>query len=197
MTDLEKKKDEYAQSVDKLHHGRHGRSKQSKEENLSLPLPTQVLVNRFVETLRANWHENLVSITLYGSVARGDYRPDSDIDLLIICERLPRSQLERRRQMTKLVSKLDSEVVALWDKGYYHHFSTLIKTRQEACNVSPIYLDLVEDAVILYDKDNFFHTILSNLRDRLRELGARRIYVGKKWYWDVCPESRFGETVTL
>jgi predicted nucleotidyltransferase len=195
MTDSGKKKDEYAQLVDKFSHGRHGSSREGDEE--SSPLPTQLLVDKFVQMLRANWHENLVSIILYGSVARGDYRPDSDIDLLIVCERLPQSQLERRRQMTELVSKLDNEVAALWDKGYYHHFSTLIKTREEAYNVSPIYLDLVEDAVILYDKDDFFHIILSDLGDRLQELGARRIYVGKKWYWDICPESKFGETVTL
>ena len=46
---------------------------------------------------------------------------------------------------------------------------------------------MVEDAVVLYDKDLFFETILERLRKRLKELGAKRIWVGDKWYWMLKP----------
>jgi len=56
---------------------------------------------------------------------------------------------------------------------------------------------MVEDAVVLYDKDMFFETILERLRKMLKELGAKRIWVGDKWYWMLKPDIRFGEVVEI
>jgi predicted nucleotidyltransferase len=159
--------------------------------------PVEILIEKFVDKLKRSWGDNLVSIVLYGSVAREDYRPDSDIDLLIIGEHLPVNQLERRSEMTQLTSQLDKDIAAFWDKGYYHYFSTIMKTREEARHVVPIYLDMVEDAIILYDKDGFFQSILSQLKEKLERLGAKRVYIGKNWYWDLAPNAKFGETVIL
>ena len=39
----------------------------------------------------------LVSAVLFGSVARGTARPDSDVDLLLVAHGLPRSFRDRRR----------------------------------------------------------------------------------------------------
>ena len=39
---------------------------------------------RYAELLRQTLGDNLVSVVLFGSVARGEARPDSDIDLLIV-----------------------------------------------------------------------------------------------------------------
>jgi len=36
---------------------------------------------------------------------------------------------------------------------------------------------MVEDAVVLYDRENFFTNILNNLREKLRELGAERVEI--------------------
>ena len=49
--------------------------------------------------------------------------------------------------------------------------------------ISPLYLDMVEDAIIVYDKDDFFRKILQNVRNRLKELGSKRVRMGKRWYW--------------
>jgi hypothetical protein len=56
---------------------------------------------------------------------------------------------------------------------------------------------MVEDAVILYDKDGFFSRVMDRLRGRLRELGARRIWVGDRWYWMLKPDIKFGEVVNI
>ena len=50
---------------------------------------------------------------------------------------------------------------------------------------------------MLYDKDMFFETILERLRKMLKELGAKRIWVGDKWYWMLKPDIRFGEVVEI
>lgn len=58
---------------------------------------------------------------------------------------------------------------------------------------SPLFLDLIEDAVILFDRDGFFAGILERFRKRLQELGARRIWKGDWWYWELKPDYKPGE----
>jgi len=47
------------------------------------------LARRYTDLLRSHLRERLVSVVLFGSVARGDASPASDIDLLIVAEDLP------------------------------------------------------------------------------------------------------------
>jgi lipid A disaccharide synthetase len=56
---------------------------------------------------------------------------------------------------------------------------------------------MVYDAVILYDKDGFFESVLDRLRARLNELGAQRIVVGRNWYWRLKRDFRFGEVIEI
>lgn len=56
---------------------------------------------------------------------------------------------------------------------------------------------MVEDAIILYDKDNFFENILNSLRRRLKELGAERKKLGKKWYWVLKKDYKIGEVIEI
>ena len=43
----------------------------------------------FLRLLQSRWGEQLVSVVLFGSWARGEARAESDIDLLIISEHFP------------------------------------------------------------------------------------------------------------
>lgn len=56
---------------------------------------------------------------------------------------------------------------------------------------------MVEDAVILYDKEGFFAGILEKLRQRLFSLGSRRLVQGSVRYWDLKPDLRPGEIFEL
>ena len=53
------------------------------------------LARKFAHRLQVAWGENLVSVVLYGSVARGECHKDSDVDLLMIAEELPESRLRK------------------------------------------------------------------------------------------------------
>lgn len=44
------------------------------------------LLNRYVEDIRHIYGDSLRSVILYGSYARGDFRPDSDIDIMILVD---------------------------------------------------------------------------------------------------------------
>lgn len=157
----------------------------------------QALIERFVERLKEEFGDNLVSVVLHGSVARSDYRPDSDIDLLLVFEELPRNQFARRDMVLEIEREVERETPQRLEEGQYHVFTTILKTREEARHTAPYYLDMTTDAVILYDKGDFFHGVLDRLRARMKELGSRKVHVGEKWYWDLKPDIKFGEIIEL
>lgn len=88
-------------------------------------------------------------------MARGDNRKDSDIDLLIMVKDLPKSRIERYKIFEQLEAQLMEDIEKLYDEGYYVSFSPIMKTPEEASHFSPLYLDMIEDAIILFDKENF------------------------------------------
>lgn len=97
----------------------------------------------------------------------------------------------------ELEGYVEGDVEVLRRLGYNVDFSPIIKTVEEARRVSPLYLDMVEDAVILFDRDDFFTDILEKLRSRFRELGAERVWIGRRWYWRLEKDFRFGEVIEI
>jgi len=159
--------------------------------------PYRVLLKKLLKRLIMKLGNNLVSVVVYGSVARKTTRKNSDIDLLIIADSLPKSRMKRQELFLEIEKPLESMISDLWDKGFYTDFSPIILSVEEALKIRPIYLDMVEDAIIIYDKNGFFNKILNRLRKRLKELGAKRIWVGDKWYWMLKPDIKFGEIVEI
>jgi hypothetical protein len=137
--------------------------------------------------------EDLISVVLYGSVARQEASHTSDIDLLIIVKGLPKGQFARKGSLIEVDGKIAPALQALSSYGIDASFSRILKTPEEALRIVPLYLDLVEDAVLLLDREGFFETILLQVRDGLKRLGARRISSGRVRYWDLKPDLKPGE----
>ena len=159
--------------------------------------PYKTLISKLLETLIEFFGDRLVSLVVYGSVARGDTRSDSDIDLLVIAKELPRSRLARQDLFMKVEEHLAKILDSLRAQGIHVDFSPILRTPDEASRITPLYLDMVEDALIVYDRDEFFETVLRRLKNRLDELGAERIRVGKKWYWRLKKDYKFGEVIKI
>jgi len=159
--------------------------------------PYKTLIEKLVEALKKRYGERLVSLVIFGSVARGDMRKDSDIDLLLIIDSMPRSRLERQEEFMEVEKEIEEYLNELFDEGFFVDFSPIIKTPEEARKVSPLYLDMVEDAVIVYDKNDFFKSILDYLKTKLEEMGSKRVRIGKRWYWILKPDYHFGEVIKI
>jgi len=158
----------------------------------------QALLDKFVARLQETFGDNLVSAVLYGSVARGDFKPRSDIDLLVVFESLPLRWPERRDLVYNVAYAVEEEIPQQRDAGQCHHFGLLIKTREQAQYTQPYYLDMTTDARLLYDKGDFFKGVLDRLRARMKELGSKKIYLNERqWYWVLKPGNVFGEVVEL
>jgi uncharacterized protein len=152
---------------------------------------------RYAELLEGTLGEHLVSVVLFGSVARGDASLRSDIDLLIVARGLPRGQFARKRLLLPADRELGPELEPLGARGISTRLARIVRTPEEAGRTIPLYLDLTEDAVLLFDRDGFFARILERVRASLRRLGSRRVWSGKSWYWDLKPDFRRGDRIEI
>lgn len=55
---------------------------------------TNIMLGQYVEEVKKIYGERLKSVILYGSYARGDFKPNSDIDIMILVD-LADSELEK------------------------------------------------------------------------------------------------------
>lgn len=131
------------------------------------------LAHRYAAAAQESLGDNLVSIALYGSVARGQATPSSDIDLFVVLQEAPAGMLNRRRLLQPVRDSLTQELEELWVQGIYTDFIEVIRSRTEAQQFHPLYLDISQEAILLYDRDQFLHTLLEKVRERLQRAGAK------------------------
>jgi predicted nucleotidyltransferase len=155
-------------------------------------------VERLLDDLAREHGSRLVSFVVFGSVARGEARPGSDVDLLIVFDDLPRGRHERFLLFHAALERRREACGPLRAAGGYFDWSPLIVTREEARQRPPLFLDMVHDARMLLDRDGFFADVLRGLRERMAELGTRRVRLPDgSWYWDLKPDWKPGEVVEL
>ncbi len=147
-------------------------------------------LKEFTDLLIKKYKQELISAVLYGSVARGDAKPGSDIDLVIIIEKAPSIYYKRLQRIIKIIKKIEDK--------YDICIKPIIFSKEEAKENRYLFLDITEDGVMLYDKDKFFNNRLLTLKRRLKELGSKRIFLkDNSWYWIIKPDLKLGEVFQL
>jgi predicted nucleotidyltransferase len=141
--------------------------------------------------------DRLVSMAVFGSVGRGTPRLDSDLDVLIVAEGLPDGRLQRMAEFRSVEMVLAPHMAEARAVGLMSELSPVIKTPSEVLQGSPLFLDMVEDARLLYDRAGFLRSALDQFKARLDRLGARRIWRGNAWFWDLKPDYKPGEVIEL
>ncbi len=169
-----------------------------------LPMPCvslrdqfDLLLSHLAEACRICYRDRLVSLAVFGSVGRGTPRPDSDVDLLIVAEDLPQGRMRRMAQFERVESAMKPRLSELRRSGVETELSPVFKTPAEVHRDSPLFLDMTTDARLLYDREAFLQSALERLKAKLESLGARRIYLGNAWYWDLKPDFKPGDVIDL
>jgi predicted nucleotidyltransferase len=159
----------------------------------------RLLLDRFVSLVQGTLGNQVISIVLYGSVARGKAGPESDIDVLLVVEDASPAYWRRLEPLLPVLRQLRKE--SYWreieSRGSFPSMSVLVLSREEADQNRNLYLDMIEEARILVDQDGFFQERLNVLRRRLQALGARKVRRDGQWYWDLKPDLMPGESVAL
>jgi predicted nucleotidyltransferase len=146
---------------------------------------------------RRHYGDRLVSLVVFGSIGRGTPRYDSDLDLLVVANELPAGRMARVADFEPVEKALAERLTAGHRGGFVTECSPVFKTPQEVEAGSPLFLDMVDDAKVLYDRGGFFARSLDRRRERLARLGARRIWLGNAWLWDLKPDYTAGDVFEL
>jgi predicted nucleotidyltransferase len=157
------------------------------------------LLNEFVNLVQQALGDKVVSVVLYGSVARGTARPDSDVDVLLILREISSEYWKRLQPLLPILRQLRKESCwgRLEEQGITPSLNLLVLSSEEAKDNRLLYLDMVDEARILVDRGQFFQNKLESLRKRLKELGAKKVRRNGDWYWDLKPDLKPGEVIIL
>jgi predicted nucleotidyltransferase len=161
----------------------------------ALPSRQAAAVQALPDAARRVYGPRLVALVLFGSVARGTARPDSDVDLLLVAEGLPagrRARLAEFAEVEALVARRasparrhprgappGSEEVTL---------SPILRTPAEIDAGSWLFLDLTVDARLLVDRGDFMAGRLASIAGKLAAIGARREPYKGSWVWRIPPD---------
>ena len=117
----------------------------------------EILLSQFKKLLIERLGDSVVSLILYGSVARGTAHMESDIDLLLILKDAPKVYYERLQPIVELEYELrkGEAYKELRLKGLMPCLSPIVLSQEEARENRYIFLDMIEDALILLDKGDF------------------------------------------
>jgi len=129
-----------------------------------------------VQALESAFTEQFKTMVLFGSQARGEGQPESDHDLFVVIEGLPREPLARLRAVraTTLLPILNDLPGPV---GF------VAKTPDEvAANLTPLLLDVCVEGVCLYGA-SYFCPYRQKALAALRRSGLRRRRIGGELMW--------------
>lgn len=67
------------------------------------------LLKQYVEKISQIYDKSLAAVILYGSYARGDYTPDSDVDIMILVNLTEEEIQSSRRQVSEVTYDFNME----------------------------------------------------------------------------------------
>jgi len=120
---------------------------------------------------------HVICVTLFGSRVKGDARPSSDYDMIIIMEQLDSNPNLREELVASAVANI------LLGSGI--RISPLVLTREEATkeveNGSPLFASILSNYKILYDPTGF----MADLLDLTKRSRPNITYVERGRAWNL------------
>lgn len=122
------------------------------------------------------------SVVLFGSRARGDNAPYSDVDVLVVAETLPDSEFTRRRLTVEAAKPIFIEKRI--------SISAVLMTRDEVLDglesFNPLILEMGKDGIIINDDSGFFSEVKQKVSRMLSEHKVR--FNPLLGMWSVVPQ---------
>lgn len=155
------------------------------------------LLMRLCEETKSYYGQRLTTLAVFGSVGRHVPTPDSDIDMLIIAKSLPSGRIARVQEFDTIENNLKGDLARASSNGVNTRFSPLFRTEEEMDVGGLIFLDMVHDSRILFDRETFFEQYLGSLESTLVKNKAVRVKTGSTWHWVLKPDLKPGEEIKI
>lgn len=135
-----------------------------------------------------------MSVAVFGSMATGENRPNSDCDLLLVV----RDDFDRRNLKNRLTAiemeLLDAEQDML-DSGIGMFISPVVLSQTSAASFNPLYLDMTTACCVLHDENDFLKSVLQHTQEKMQRWKSQKHTIGNHWYWDIKPDAVCGEVI--
>lgn len=137
------------------------------------------------------------SIALFGSAARGEHRPESDLDLLVVARFDTPGPVEWLAELRPVVDVAERLAYRQWSRtGAYHSVQIVPARPEDLDDPGLLFLDLTKDSCLIEDPNDKLRLALRKLRGGLSRSGARRRRAaGGEHYWILAPPGADGEVV--
>ena len=110
-----------------------------------MPIITRNLLEQYTEILQKIYGKHLKTVILYGSYARGDYRDDSDIDIMILVDSTEDTIKQKGRMVSDITFdfNLDHDIMIMPIVKNVNHFQYWLPA-------DPFYKNVKNEGVELY-----------------------------------------------
>lgn len=147
-----------------------------------------LLLTILTQAVKEHYGPRLVSVAVFGSIARRTPGPTSDVDVLVVADPLPRGRISRVEDFEPVETSVAGRVEELRGAGLDTRLSPVFRTPAEVQQYGgPIFLDMTEHVLLLHDPSGFLRDYLDRLRRQLAARGVRRVPYRGAWYWDLGP----------
>ena len=145
------------------------------------------ILERAVGAILRIYSGALVAVALFGSAARGEAGPESDLDLLVVLDHRFGSLLDDAQTRARVGRSSTELRLEEWERsGHFHPVQVVVAERSDLDRPGPLFLDLPEEARILWDPSGALRESLQRFTSRLRSAGARRRRSRRLGsYWDL------------
>lgn len=113
------------------------------------------MLSKFTNEIKKELDGKILSIVLFGSVARGKYARDSDVDILVIT---PDLSIEEKTQLESIVAKISSKLSARYGFELVP-LNVTLPDFKEGFGARDFYRDLWEDRILLYGETKFVEVV--------------------------------------
>ncbi len=110
-----------------------------------MPRETESFLNEYIEKVKNIYNQSICKIILYGSYARGDFKSDSDIDIMVLVKLTDEEIKKLRRQLSDMTFdyNLDNDLDIKPMVVGIDHFEYW-----KQCY--PFYSNVIQEGVVLY-----------------------------------------------
>ncbi len=165
----------------------------------SVPYLFRDYLFNFINTLKKEFQDKLLSAILFGSVARSKWTSNSDIDLFLLWsdETLEKPQLSQKITEIKIGFYKTNVLRNESGEKLYNPIQVLSFFRNEIKNFRTLFYDIAMDGIIIFDKERVGFNFIEQIKQKIKNLGLKRIFdCNGNFYWQH-KNIQFGEIIEI